>query len=203
MSSWSPRRRTTRSATATCWTCRSSWAGARGGPLAPRPHEQPAPRHHSLLPRLSKPPDMQGGLEGCQPSPCRGHHTPLWVTGRWLARVGGWQGRGGATHGSSCLAFPLMLPAPREPCKSLGSPCLCGRGPRWYLVEHMGLPRGHSSQLRCHPSPDSQAPSWAPQSPPPRPSAAPRPPPPRPRCPWAPLWLAWPLQERRLSAWRR
>ncbi|XP_057355092.1 endophilin-B2 isoform X2 [Manis pentadactyla] len=50
---------------------------------------------------------------------------------------------------------------------------------------------------------DFQAPLWEPRSPPPHPSAARRPPPPRPQCLWDPLWLAWPLQRRRLSAWKR
>eukprot|EP00069_Balaena_mysticetus_P014310 bmy_08598T0 len=48
-----------------------------------------------------------------------------------------------------------------------------------------------------------RAPSWAPQSPLPRPSAAPHLPPPRPLCLWGPLWPAWPLRGRPLSAWRR
>lgn len=54
MSSSSPRQLTMRSATATCWTYRNSWAGARWGPLAPK---------------LRKPHGTQGGLEVGRPCP--------------------------------------------------------------------------------------------------------------------------------------
>lgn len=139
------RQLTMRSATATCWTYRNSWAGAHWGPLAPRPNEQPdLPPGENLLPN-SESLAAHGRVRGLPTetspawNPLCWAITPLWMTVRWLAlgtserlvkcRVEGWQGQG-LTFPPSL--FPSCCQLPGSPVSNRGL-LTCAVGPAGVL----------------------------------------------------------------------